>query len=153
MGEPFQLHRLTNRTLWRIDQLQREPSAAEWEAEVERIVFDGAAASHLRDHGSAFLAAGASGTIVGAGLHYPHETMQVLQYIAAVFVDPRNRGRGLGRSLMRAIVDDALVRSGRPYVAWVVHPLNTAMVAISRELAAEIGVDEPTGYLQFAFPD
>ncbi len=153
MVEPLQLHRLTNRTLWRISQLQRDPSAESWAAEVERIVFEGAAASHFRDPGSAFLVADASGTIVGAGLHYAHETMQFVQYIAAVFVDPRHRRRGLGGALMQAVIDDALVRSGRPYVAWVVHPLNTAMLMTSRRLATEIGVDQPTGYLQFAFPD
>lgn len=152
MVEPIQLHRLTNRTLWRIGQLQRDSAAEQWAVDIERIVFDGAAASHFRDPGAAFLVADASGTIVGAGLHYPHETMQFVQYIAAVFVDPRHRGRGLGGVLMQAMIDDALVRSGRPYVAWVVHPLDTAMLATSRRLATEIGVDRPTGYLQFAFP-
>jgi ribosomal protein S18 acetylase RimI-like enzyme len=151
----LQLHKLTNRTLWRISQLQRDPflEPQPWADEVEQIVFGGAAATHLGDSGSAFLVADDDGRMVGAALHYEHEQLPYVQYIAAIFVDPRYRQRRLERAMLRLVVVDARQRSGRPYVAWVVHPGNAAMLSISRELVREFGTDTSTGYVQFVHPD
>ena len=157
----IKLRKLNNRNLWRLGELQREfspranaeksPSVAAHE--VERIIFEGTARSHLGDPGSVFLLLDANDRVVGAALHYNHEELPYVQYVAALFLDPRFRGQGLGAEALAAVVADARERSGRPYVAWVVHPENSVMLKLSRSLGPEFAVDSETGYLQFVNPD
>lgn len=147
------LHKLSNRTLWRLSGLERERDLSPSTLEVERIIFDGAARGYFGDPGSAFLLIDGDGRVVGAALHYNHEQLRFVQYIAALFLDHRFRGEGLGREAFAAVVADARQRSGRPYVAWIVHPENVAMLKLSRGITTQFGVDEDTGYLQFIDPD
>ena len=56
------------------------------------------------------------------------------QYIAAVLIDHRFRHHGYGRELLVAVIGDALMRSGRQYVNWVVDPMNDVMLRLSREV-------------------
>jgi RimJ/RimL family protein N-acetyltransferase len=157
----IKLRKLNNRNLWRLGELQREfgpgakvggsPSVAS--VEVERIIFEGTARSHLGDPGSAFLLLDANDRVVGAALHYNHEELPYVQYVAAFYLDPRFRGQGLGAEALAAVVADARERSGRKYVAWVVHPENSVMLKLSRALGPEFAVDAETGYLQFVNPD
>lgn len=139
-------------TLWRLGNIEHEPDAPVWVAEVEAILLDGAAATHLREHGSAFLAADDTGQVVGAALHYNHESLTGAQYVAAILLDHRHRGSGLGRELMAAVLKDALTRSGRPHVVWVVHPDNAPMLALSDSVGERLGTDPETGYVQYAHP-
>jgi ribosomal protein S18 acetylase RimI-like enzyme len=76
-----------------------------------------------------------------------------VQYLAALYIDPRFRGEGLGAQVFAAVLADARERSGRPYVAWVVHPENVAMLKLSRALGREFAIDHETGYRQFVNPD
>jgi GNAT superfamily N-acetyltransferase len=148
----MKLRKLTTRTLWRLSALEREAAPSGAALEVERIVFERTARSHLGEYGSAFLLLDSNDRVVGAALHYNHEELPYVQYVAALFVDPRFRGCGLGREAFVAVVEDARQRSGRPYAAWAVHPQNAAMLQLSRELTTEFGVDEQTGYVQFVYP-
>jgi GNAT superfamily N-acetyltransferase len=68
-----------------------------------------------------------------------------VQYLAALYIDPRFRGEGLGAELFAAVLADARERTGRPYVAWVVHPENTAMLKLSRAIGPEFATDPETG--------
>lgn len=149
----IKLRKLNNRTLWRISELQREASPSVAAAEVERMIFEGTARSHLGDRGSAFLLIDQNDRVVGAALHYNHEELPYVQYLAALYLDPRFRGQGLGSEVFAAVLNHANVRSGRPYVAWVVHPDNAAMLKLSRALGPEFAIDRETGYLQFVSPE
>jgi RimJ/RimL family protein N-acetyltransferase len=149
----IKLRKLNNRNLWKLGELHREDFPAAPASEVERIIFEGTATSHLRDPGSAFLLIDDRDEIVGAALHYNHEELLYVQYVAALYLDPRFRGRGLGGEAFNAVLTDARERSGRPYVAWVVHPENTAMLKLSRVLGPEFATDPATGYAQFVSPN
>ncbi len=149
----IRLQKLSDRTLRQLGELLREQDPSLPTLEVERIIFEGTAQTHLGDPGSAFLLIDGDGRIVGAALHYNHEQLPFVQYIAAFFLDRRFRGEGLGREAFAAVVADARERSGRPYVAWIVHPENVAMLKLSREITTQLGIDEDTGYLQFVYPD
>jgi RimJ/RimL family protein N-acetyltransferase len=149
----MKLRKLNNRNLWRLGELQRDTSPSVSSSEVERIIFEGTARSHLGDPGSAFLLIDDRDRVVGAALHYHHEELAYVQYIAALYLDPRFRGEGLGAEVFAAVLSDARERSGRPYVAWVVHPDNSAMLKISRNFGPEFGTDPETGYRQFVNPD
>jgi RimJ/RimL family protein N-acetyltransferase len=149
----IKLRKLNNRNLWRLGELERETSPSVPAAEVERIIFEGTARSHLRDPGSAFLLVDDKDRVVGAALHYNHEELPFVQYLAALYIDPRFRGEGLGAQVFAAVLADARERSGRPYVAWVVHPENVAMLKLSRALGREFAIDHETGYRQFVNPD
>jgi RimJ/RimL family protein N-acetyltransferase len=78
---------------------------------------------------------------VGAVLHYDHEELPYVQYIAALYLDPRFRGEGLGAEAFAAVLADASERSGRPYVAWVVHPENSPMLNLSCALGPGFATD------------
>jgi GNAT superfamily N-acetyltransferase len=144
---------LGDRTLRRLDELEREANPSLPTLEVEKVIFNATARSHLGDPGSASLLIDGDGRTVGAALHYNHEELPFVQYIAALFLDHRFRGQGLGRSAFDSVVADARARSGRPYVAWIVHPENVAMLKLSRGITTQFGVDEEKGYLQFIDPD
>ena len=49
-------------------------------------------------------------------------------------IDHRFRHHGYGRELLVAVIGDALMRSGRQYVNWVVDPMNDVMLRLSREV-------------------
>jgi GNAT superfamily N-acetyltransferase len=146
------LRKLTPATLWRLSTIEREPLASPWAVDVERILLDGAGASHLAEPGSALLAADQTGRIIGAALNYNHEQLIGVQYIAAMLVDHRYRGDGLGRQLLAATIADARTLSGRAYVAWAVDPANEAMIALSTKVATRFGQDRATGLVQFVDP-
>jgi RimJ/RimL family protein N-acetyltransferase len=148
----IKLRKLNNRNLWRLGELQRETLPSVPASEVERIIFDGTARSHLGDPGSAFLLIDDRDR-VGAALHYNHEELPYVQYIAALYFDPRFRGEGQGAKSFAAVLADASERSGRPYVAWVVHPENSPMLNLSLALGPEFATDPETGYLQFVNPN
>jgi RimJ/RimL family protein N-acetyltransferase len=149
----MKLRKLNNRNLWRLGDLQREISPSIPAFEVERIIFEGTARSHLTDPGSAFLLIDDNDRVVGAALHYNHEELPFVQYLAALYIDPRFRGEGLGAEMFAAVLTDARERSGRPFVAWVVHPENRAMLKLSRAIGPEFATDPETGYRQFVNPD
>lgn len=148
----LRLERLSVSTAWKLGLLERDPSPTPWGAEVERIVLGSIGASHLRDRGSALLLVGSAGEPVGAVLHYPHEDLPGMQYLAALLIDHRYRGEGLGRMLLSAAINDARDRSGRSYVGWVVHGANAVMLHLSSEIGDAIGTDQETGYRQFVDP-
>ncbi len=148
----IKLYKLSTRSLWRLGVLQPESAPSPAAPEVEQIIFGGTARSHLGDAGSAFVLIDSNDRVVGAGLHYNHEELPYVQYIAALFIDHRFRGGGLGREAFVALVADARERSGRPYAGWAVHPQNLAMLKLSRELTVAFGVDEETSYVQFVYP-
>jgi GNAT superfamily N-acetyltransferase len=135
-----------------VDAIERNPKAEAWEVEVENILLDGIGASHLYESGSALLLADDNGRIVGAALHYGDDRLPGAQYIASVLVDHRYRRLGYGRTLLQAVVTDAIGRSGRSYAVWIVHPENAVMLRISRDLGEELGLDSVTGYVQFVYP-
>ncbi len=101
------------------------------------------------------LVADDSGRVVGAAVHHPSAMYPGAQYISAMLLDHRVRGRGLGRQFLDAVIADARSTSGRPYVLWTVHPENHPMIAISRRTVAtgvEFGTERTTGYLIFVDP-
>jgi GNAT superfamily N-acetyltransferase len=149
------LIRLRPNTIRRLQEIERTPNADPWVAEVESFILDGGAASHRFEPLSAILLADDDGRLVGAAVHHPDAAYPGAQYISAVLVDHRMRGQGLGRAVFRAVIDDARSSSGRPYVLWVVHPQNLAMIALSREMVAggvEVGRERNSGYLIFIDP-
>ena len=135
-----------------VEAIERNPEAEPWEIEVENILLDGIGASHLYETGSALLLADDEGQIVGAALHYSDDRLPGAQYIAIVLVDHRYRRLGYGRSLLQAVVTDAISRSGRSYAMWIVHPENAVMLRLSGDLGEALGVDSVTGYVQFVYP-
>jgi RimJ/RimL family protein N-acetyltransferase len=149
----IKLRKINNRNLWRIGELHRESSPSDPALEVERILFEGTARSHLGDPGSAFLFIDDGDRVVGAALHYNHEELPFVQYVAALYLDPRYRSEGLGGEAFAAVLTDARERSGRLYVAWVVHPENDVMLRLSRQLGPEFATDPETGYKQFVSPN
>jgi ribosomal protein S18 acetylase RimI-like enzyme len=149
------LIRLRASNIYRLNELVRTPNANSWTSEVESFILDGGAASHRFEPSSSILLAEVDGQIVGAAVHHPSDMFHGAQYVSAVLVDHRRRGSGFGRQLLRAVLDDARESSGRPYVLWVVHPENTAMITLSRSLVStgsEITRDASTGYLTFVYP-
>ncbi len=151
----MRLIRLRANTIRRLQEIERTPYADRWVAEVESFILDGGAASHRFEPRSAILLADDDGRLVGAAVHHPDPTYPGAQYISAVLVDHRMRGRGLGRGVFRAVIDDARNSSGRPHVFWVVHPQNTPMIELSREMVAggvEVGRERTSGYLIFIDP-
>ncbi len=135
-----------------VEAIERNPEAEPWEIEVENILLDGIGASHLYETGSALLLADDEGQIVGAALHYSDDRLPGAQYLAIVLVDHRYRGLGYGRSLLQAVVTDAISRSGRSYAMWIVHRENAVMLRLSGDLGEALGVDSVTGYVQFVYP-
>jgi L-amino acid N-acyltransferase YncA len=151
----MKLIRLRANSIRRLKEIERTPSPQTWVAEVESFILDGGAASHRHEPLSAVLLADDDGRVVGAAVHHPSGAFPGAQYISAVLVDHRTRGRGLGRELMAAVIADARDRSSREYVIWLVHPDNVAMVALSRSIVAsgtELGHDRRNGYLIFVDP-
>jgi RimJ/RimL family protein N-acetyltransferase len=149
------LIRLRAGTIRRLRELERTPSPDPWVAEVESFILDGGAASHRLEPLSAILLADDAGRAIGAAVHHPAGRLAGAQYISAVLLDHRYRGRGLGDELFRAVIADARSTSGRPYVTWVVHPDNAPMIALSRRVVSEhveIGTQQATGYLIFVDP-
>jgi GNAT superfamily N-acetyltransferase len=149
------LVRLRATTIRRLREIERTPNAESWVAEVESFILDGGAASHRLEPLSAIVLADDAGRTIGAAVHHPADGLPGAQYLSAVLLDHRFRGQGLGEKLLRAVVDDARQTSGRPYVTWVVHPANAAMIATSRRVVAdgiELGVQPATGYLIFIDP-
>lgn len=151
----MRLVRLRANTIRRLREIERTPNAEPWTAEVESFVLDGRAASHRLEPLSAVLVADDSGRVVGAAVHHPSAMYPGAQYISAMLLDHRVRGRGLGRQFLDAVIADARSTSGRPYVLWTVHPENHPMIAISRRTVAtgvEFGTERTTGYLIFVDP-
>ncbi len=151
----MRLIRLRASNIYRLKELERTPGANFWTPEVESFILDGGAASHRFEPSSSILLAEVEGQTVGAAVHHPSDTFHGAQYVSAVLVDHRRRGSGFGRQLLQAVIDDARGSSGRPYVLWVVHPDNTAMMTLSRSIVStgsEIASDHSTGYLTFVDP-
>lgn len=145
---------LTANTLYRLTLINRTPPPVpSLVEEVEDFVLASGAAQVLRSGRGTVLLAEAAGVVVGAAVHYPE--FVAAQYVAAVLVATQHRGHGFGRELLVRVVEDARVRSGRPYVFWKVHVDNTAMLNISRSVVASgepdsldgdyyLFVDDPT---------
>ncbi len=151
----MRLVRLRASSIRRLREIERTPNAEPWVAEVETFILDGGAAAHRLEPRSSILLADDAGQVIGAAVHHPAAGLVGAQYLSAVLLDHRFRGQGLGKRLLRSVVDDARSSSGRPYVTWVVHPSNTAMIAVSRRLVhdhMELGVERNSGYLIFADP-
>lgn len=151
---PVKLVRLRANTVGRLQELARTPNADPWVSEVESFILDGGAASHRFEPRSAILLATENEVLIGAAVHHPATSYPGAQYISVILVDHRMRGRGFGRKLIRAVIEDAR-SSGRPYVHWVVHPENESMISLSREVVAggvEIGTERESGYLIFIDP-
>jgi RimJ/RimL family protein N-acetyltransferase len=151
----MRLVRLRANTIRRLRDIERTPDAPSWIEEVESFILDGGAASHRFEPQSSVLLADDEGRVVGAAVHHPADGYPGAEYISAVLLDHRRRGQGLGGDLIRAVIADARAASGRPYVMWVVHPDNEAMITISRRVVAggvEIGRHGETGYLIFIDP-
>lgn len=148
----IELHPLSAVKLPRLRHIKPNPEAPEWEAEVERIILGPTGRSWVGAPRSWLLAADHAGAIVGAVLHYPHDALRGAQYLAGVLLDHRLRGEGLGHELVEAAIRDAIERSDRGYVAWMVHPENKVMLHLSAQLGEQLEVDQVTGYHQFAHP-
>lgn len=135
----------------RLAYLERNPDPATplWEREVEDALLGPVGLSHYDDPVSAVLVADEAGSVIGAALHYPHEALVGAQYVAAVMIDHRHRGRGLGAELLTAVVADALAHDpDRAHAAWVVHPDNAAMLHVSNAVGDRVGTT-PAGYVMF----
>jgi L-amino acid N-acyltransferase YncA len=151
----MRLTRLRANSVHHLTELERTPKANSWTAEVESFILDGRAASHRFEPSSSILLADVDDRIIGAAVHHPSDTFHGAQYVSAVLVDHRQRGNGYGGELLQTVITDARESSRRPYVLWVVHPDNTAMITLSRSLVAigsEITRDPSTGYLTFVDP-
>lgn len=151
----MKLSRVGARNLWQLRSIERTPDGPAWIVEVEGFLLGPGVGSHLHEPRSAILIADSDGTTVGAALHRPDEAFPGAQYLSAMVIDHRMRGRGFGRALLVAAITDARERSARGYVRWSVHPDNTAMIALSRSIVAdcaELGRHEATGYLIFLDP-
>jgi ribosomal protein S18 acetylase RimI-like enzyme len=138
----------------RLTSLERSAGAPPWVSEVEDFILLGGAASHLLDPTSTVLIAHDDAGFVGAAIHYPYPGRPGAQYICAVAITAHRQGARLGRTFVDLVVADAR-RSGRPYVAWVVHPENTVMMRLSSSIVASgaaVGIDASTGYVLFVDP-
>lgn len=116
----------------------------------------GGAASHLGEPLSAILLIETPDRqTIGAAVHHPHNAMPGVQYLSAILIDHRWRRQKLGASALATVIADARARSGRPYVAWAVHPLNAVMLKVSRTVVASgqgLAVDPGSGYVLFVDP-
>jgi ribosomal protein S18 acetylase RimI-like enzyme len=148
------LVRLGPSTIHRLKAIELTLDPAPYVAEIEAFMFGRGAATHLHEPHSALILADDSDNIVGAALHCQDESLPGCQYIAAILVDCRVRGRGFGRLLLDAVIADARQRSGHEYVRWLVHPDNAAMLKVSRSIAttSELGIHEATGHIEFIDP-
>lgn len=147
----IRLIRVAGASTARLAYIERNPDPAtpEWEREVEDALLGPVGVSHYTDQVSVVLVADEAGSVIGGALHYPHEALIGAQYIAAVLVDHRYRGRGLGAELLKAVVADALAHDPeRAHAAWVVHPDNAAMLHVSGAVG-ERAMTTPTGYVLF----
>jgi GNAT superfamily N-acetyltransferase len=151
----MKLIRLRASSVRRLREIEPTPDAEPWIAEVETYILDGGAASHRFDPLSAVLLADDDGQVLGAAVHHPASAFPGAQYISALMIDHRHRGRGLGRKFFAALLADARERSGKRYLIWTVHPQNVSMIALSRSLVAdkkEFGIEADSGYLIFIDP-
>lgn len=129
--------RLDAACIHRLGSIERSTTDQPWVREVEDFVLLGGAASHLGEPRSAILLLELnSRQVIGAAVHHPHHAMPGVQYLSAILIDHRWRGKKLGPAALAATIDDARVRSGRPYVAWTVHPQNAVMLRVSRQVVA-----------------
>ena len=134
--------------------LERSAGAPHWVSEVEDFILLGGAASHLLDPTSTVLIAHDDEGFVGVAIHFPYPERPGAQYVCAAAISANRRGAGLGRAFVDLVVADER-RSGRPYVAWVVHPENTVMMRLSSSIVASgaaVGADASTGYVLFVDP-
>ncbi len=79
-----------------------------------------------------------------------HRSGPGIRYLMVVFVDPDSRGKGLGRDLWAAAVEDASKDGDN--VFWVVHPDNEAGLKLSDALARRAEpVEGDDGYVRFIY--
>lgn len=136
-----------------LDAIERTPEpTAEWVREVEDFILGPAVRTHLDDPASFIVAVEIDAEVRGAVVHHPLVSYPGSEYISAVLLDHRSRGKGHGRRLMEAVVQHATDASGRGYAVWAVHPGNVAMLELSAVVGEQFAVDEQTGYCFFVAP-
>ena len=142
-------------TLKRRNEIERTPMPEAYVDEVEEFLLGRGAATHLHEPGSAILLLDDNDVAFASAIHCQDQRHRGAQYICGIVIDHRLRARGLGRQVLAVVIDDARRRSGHEFVRWLVHPDNSAMLAISRATVAsghELGIDVGTGYIEFVDP-
>ncbi|MDW3215482.1 MAG: GNAT family N-acetyltransferase [Ilumatobacteraceae bacterium] len=130
-----------------LDAIERTPEPTdEWVREVEDFILGPAVRTHLDEPASFIVAVKIDGDVRGAVVHHQLVEYPGSEYISAVLIDHRSRGRGHGRSLVEAVVQHATGASGRSYAVWAVHPGNAVMLELSAAVGEEFAVDGQTGY-------
>jgi GNAT superfamily N-acetyltransferase len=139
--------RVTAQNVWRLQQIERTVEPSTWVGEAEEFLFDGRAMRLLRNEGTIMLAVD-DGLFVGAGIAYPDPSFQTTSRLGAMSVDHRHRRAGVGRQLFEALLTEAL--RAEPYVIWLVHQENVAMLALARGHALVVAEAlTADGYVQF----
>jgi phosphinothricin acetyltransferase len=102
-----------------------------------------------------FLVAELTGAVVGFARATPWKTRGAYAWTAevGVYVAPGQQGRGLGRALLAAVVDEARARGFRTLLAGIALP-NPASVALCEGLGFQrVGVLPRVGFKQGAWRD
>lgn len=147
--------RVTPQNLWRLQNIERTPNPDVWTNEAEQFLFDGRAVAILRNKGTIMLASEANGLdaadpqrFVGVAISYDDARYNETIRLGSLAVDHRFRGKGIGRALFVALLEEAL--RAQPYALWLVHAENVPMLELSRStprVAAEVFTSD--GHIQF----
>jgi aminoglycoside 6'-N-acetyltransferase I len=107
------------------------------------------AAEFLRDHRHHLAVAVEDGMVVGfaSGVHYVHPDKPSEMWINEVGVAPRHQGRGLGKAVVRALLEHAKRLGCRE--AWVLTDRSNS--AAMRLYASAGGEEAPGDHVMFNF--
>lgn len=137
----------------RLYELEPTPGVPDpWVSEVEDFIFGPAIGTHLDEPASHIVLAVDEHQPVGVFVHHPHDSYPGAEYISAVLVDHRLRGRGYGAMVLSAAVDHAITVGARAHAVWAVHSDNALMLKLSSALGEQLAVDADSAYRFFVHP-
>lgn len=146
------LTRLALSEVGRLKEIELASDPTPWANEAEQFVFSGELAEFARRYRDdlSIMVATRNVRLVAVAVLYPDPRFYARR-IGTIVVDHRERGRGLGSSVLQSLVTIA-VTSG-DILCWLVHPNNGAMLSCSRHVHPtpdEVTVED--GYLMFVAP-
>lgn len=120
--------------LHRLGGIERTINPNEWTSEVEEFVFGKQLTDAARSYKAALriTAIESEGVIIAAAVSFPDPLFEATTRIAALVVDPRHRGRGVGQTLLQAAVSEIVEEAAT--ACWLVHPNNVGMLRCSRRI-------------------
>jgi ribosomal protein S18 acetylase RimI-like enzyme len=146
------IERLSLAEIGRLRDIEPTPEPTPWADEAERFVFGAELPNFVRRYKDDLYiyVVRREMKVVAVGVMYPDPKFQAVR-IGSIVVDHRQRGRGIGTTILRDLV--SLSVNDGATVCWVVHTSNEVMLSCSRRIQPkpdEASVDD--SYVMFVAP-